>query len=210
MKSSRCFPGMALLWLAIIGLLPGLAAAQGQNTGSITGKITSTEGKPLPYANVLILGTAWGAMSNDTGSYTIKNVPVGTYSVKVMIIGYEDQTVGDVRVDKGAAATIDFKVKSRVVGVMDEVEITAARELIKLKSTETGHNINSKDMENLPVDEVSEMIGLKAGVIARGGELHFRGGRGGEVQYQVDGVPVRDPLVGGGVSLAALAIENAE
>jgi outer membrane receptor for ferrienterochelin and colicin len=210
MKSSRFFPGMALLCLAMIGLLPGLAAAQGANTGSITGKVTDADGKPLPYANVVILGTAWGAMSNDTGTFTIKNVPVGTYSVKVMIIGYEDQTLGDVRVDQGAAATVNFKVKQKVVGVMDMVEITAARQLIKLKSTETGHNINSKDMENLPVDEVSEMIGLKAGVVAQGGELHFRGGRGGEVQYQVDGVPVRDPLVGGGVSLAALAIESAD
>ncbi len=93
---------------------------------------------------------------------------------------------------------------------MDMVEITAARQRIKLKSTEQGHNINSKDMENMPVDEITELIGLKAGVVAQGGELHFRGGRGGEVQYQVDGVPVRDPLVGGGVSLAALAIESAD
>jgi len=40
--------------------------------------------------------------------------------------------------------------------------------------------------------------------------MHFRGGRSQEVQMQVDGVPVRDPLVGSGVTLAALAVENTE
>jgi hypothetical protein len=94
--------------------------------------------------------------------------------------------------------------------MMDLVEITAARQRIKLKQTQTTHDIKGEDVKNLPLDEVSELIGLKAGVVAQGGELHFRGGRGGEVQYQVDGVPVRDPLVGGGVSLAALAVESAD
>lgn len=50
----------------------------------------------------------------------------------------------------------------------------------------------------LPSGEIGDMGGLKAGVVARGGELHYRGGRAPEANYQVDGVPVRDPLVGGG------------
>jgi outer membrane receptor for ferrienterochelin and colicin len=83
-------------------------------------------------------------------------------------------------------------------------------EMIQKKTTQTSHQISGKDISTLPVDELAEVISLKAGVIAQGGELHFRGGRGGEVQYQVDGVPVRDPLNGSGVSLAALAVENTE
>ncbi len=210
MKSSGFRAGMAFLFLGFLLALPCLATAQGGGTGSITGKVTDDAGKPLPYANVLILGTAWGAMSNEAGVYTIKNVPVGTYTLRVMLIGYEDQRVADVRVDRGESASADFKLKQKVVGIMDLVDVTAARERIKLKESSTGHQLRASDVENLPVDEVSELIGLKAGVVAQGGELHFRGGRGGEVQYQVDGVPVRDPLVGGGVSLAALAIESAD
>jgi outer membrane receptor for ferrienterochelin and colicin len=207
MWSSRFLAGMAFL-CAVVAFLPSAAGAQ--STGTITGKITDAEGKPLNYANVVILGTAWGGMSAETGIYTIKNVPVGNYSLKVMMIGYEDKTMADVRVDKGQTTTVDFQIKQKVVANIDMVEITAMREKIHKKSTETRQDINAKDLENLPVDEVTEAIGLKAGVVAQGGELHFRGGRGGEVQYQVDGVPVRDPLVGGGVSLAALAIESAD
>jgi outer membrane receptor for ferrienterochelin and colicin len=209
MRSFRRLCGLALLCAAFF-LVPGVASAQSSGMGTVTGKITDADEKPLPYANVLLLGTAWGGMSNETGSFTIKNIPVGNYSVRAMHMGYEDQTITDVRVDRGETTTINFKVKQKVVGVMDLVEITAARERIKMKSTQTGHEIRTQDVENLPVDEVSELIGLKAGVVAQGGELHFRGGRGGEVQYQVDGVPVRDPLVGGSVDLAALALESAD
>jgi len=68
----------------------------------------------------------------------------------------------------------------------------------------------SEDLSSLPVYELEEAINLKAGVIARGGQLHFRGGRAGEALYTIDGVPVRDPLRGGGVSLATLALEDSE
>ncbi len=202
MRSSRRLCGLALLLCAASFLVPGVASAQGSGTGSITGKVTDNDGKPLPFANILILGTAWGGMSNDTGAFVIKNVPVGNYSVKVMHMGYEDQALTDVRVDRGETTTISFKIKQKVVGVMDLVEITAARERIKANAR-TSHEVRGKDAANLPVDDITDLIALKAGVVARGDGLHFRGGRGGEVQFQVDGVPVRDPLVGGGVTLAA-------
>ncbi len=107
--------------------------------------MTDADGKPLPFANILILGTAWGGMSTDTGDFTIKNVPVGNYSVKVMHMGFDDHTLTDVRVDRGETTTIAFKIKQKVVGVMDLVEITAARERIKTNSR-TGHEVRASRM----------------------------------------------------------------
>ncbi|MBD3161146.1 MAG: TonB-dependent receptor [Candidatus Eisenbacteria bacterium] len=210
MRGTRRLQGLILLCAAALVLLPAVVSAQGTARGTITGKVVDEENKPVPYASVMILGTAWGSMTRADGTYEIKRVPPGSYNLKVTIIGYSESTVRDVRVDARESTSVDFTIKKKVVGMMDLVEITAAREIIDLDRTETRQDINTEDMKNLPVDEVSEMIGLKAGVVAQGGELHFRGGRGGEVQYQVDGVPVRDPLVGGGVSLAALAVESAD
>ncbi len=196
--------------LILLGTLALPSSAQLSGTGTIAGRVTDDNGKPLSYANVIIVGTQWGAFSLDDGTYQIQNVPVGTYTLQVTMLGYEDQRIENITVAKGETAKADFKTKSKPVGTLQEVEIVARREVIKTKSAQQGHDISSKDVGSLPVDEINDLISLKAGVIARGGELHFRGGRGGEVQYQVDGVPVRDPLVGGGVSLAALAVENTE
>ncbi len=204
-----CSRILILLGLAVLFLsLPALAAAQDQ--GTVTGRVTDLQGKPLAYANVVLVGTQWGAFSGTDGTFKVPYIPVGTYTVKVMLIGYEDQTVENVKVERGQATAVNFKIKDRPLGSIPEVEVVARREVIKTKETKIGHQISGEDAETLPVDNVTDLIALKAGVIARGGELHFRGGRSGEVQFQVDGVPVRDPLVGGGVSPAALAIENVE
>jgi Ca-activated chloride channel family protein len=173
------------------------------SAGSIRGIVKGTDGKPLPYVNVMVLGTAWGAMSNQDGVFSIRNVPEGVFAVKAVCIGYSDRLVDSVAVLPELTASLDIELEQKVVGTMDMVEITAARQLIKMKSTESRHDIDSKSMENLPIDEVSERIGLKAGVVAQGGELHFRGGRSGEVRYQVDGAPVGDPRLGGSASQPA-------
>src|SRR5262249_5394120 len=44
------------------------------------------------------------------------------------------------------------------------------------------------------VDELQRAVATKAGVVARGGELHFRGGRSDEVKFPFDGAQASDPL----------------
>jgi outer membrane receptor for ferrienterochelin and colicin len=185
-------------------------AAQGTGVGTISGKVTDAQGKPLAYANVVILGTQWGAMSLEDGTFVIKNIPPGEYSVRVLMIGYETQTIDAVDVTAGGNAEVSFKIEEKPVGTLQEVEIVAVKDRIKKKRTDTSHDINSQDLEQLPINEIAEAVGLKAGVIARGGELHFRGGRAGEINVTVDGVPVKDPLLGGGAALATLAVESTE
>lgn len=53
-------------------------------------------------------------------------------------------------------------------------------------------NLSQDDAGNLPVDNITDLIALKAGVIARADGLHIRGGRSGDVLYQVRGEPVGD------------------
>ena len=111
-------------------------------------------------------------------------------------MGYDSRSIDSVEVIPDLAANVDFELQQKVVGAMDMVEITAARERIKATSR-TGHEVRGSKAEKMTVDDVTRLTGMKAGVVAQGSELHFRGGRGGEVQYQVDGTPVRDPLAGG-------------
>ena len=52
-------------------------------------------------------------------------------------------------------------------------------------------------------------VALKSGIVKTGDELHVRGGRSQEVQMQIDGVPVDDPL-GGSMSVGLLGTDNSE
>ena len=84
-------------YLLILFTLSGFLFAG--NTGKISGKITSSEtSEPLIGANVIILGTDLGASTDNEGEYFIINVPAGTHSIKIMMIGYQTMTFTDVAV----------------------------------------------------------------------------------------------------------------
>ena len=86
------------------------ASAVGQTTtGKISGRVIDRQsGEPLPYVNVIIEGTTMGAATSLDGSYFVINVPVGTYSVKASMMGYNLGVVEQVQISAGLMMGIDI------------------------------------------------------------------------------------------------------
>jgi len=172
--------------------------------GRIQGRVTA-QGEPVPFANVIILGTRQGTQADDNGNYAIPGVPVGEVSVQAMATGY-DRQVQKVQVNSGATSTLNFTFgEQRVVKTIEEIEVSAQKR-IDTKSSASKQTITGEKLKEIPVDNLREAVAVKAGIVAQGGELHFRGGRGGEVKFQFDGVEVSDPLGGRGANIASLAV----
>ncbi len=62
---------------------------------SITGKIQSTDGQPLAFANVLLLNAkdssmAKGAVANEAGLFTFEGIKTGQYLVTASMVGYRN------------------------------------------------------------------------------------------------------------------------
>ncbi len=63
-------------------------------TGVVAGRVTdSASGKGIGGATVLVKGTALRATTVETGQFTIKTIPAGTYTLAVRSFGYKPQTV---------------------------------------------------------------------------------------------------------------------
>jgi hypothetical protein len=63
----------------------------------------------------------------------------------------------------------------------------------------------------MPVENFQQALTTQTGVVKdQTGEIHVRGGRGGEVTYMIDGMSIKDPLVGGafGMRLGRNAVEE--
>jgi uncharacterized protein (TIGR02231 family) len=61
--------------------LPPLTVAIYEATGTLTGRVTDARtGRPLAFANVVIVGTKLGAMTTNEGRYRIADVPAHTRS----------------------------------------------------------------------------------------------------------------------------------
>ena len=59
------------------------------STGSITGEVIDADThQSLVGANVIIAGTELGAACNSVGRFSVLNIPVGSYTVTVSMIGY--------------------------------------------------------------------------------------------------------------------------
>jgi TonB-linked SusC/RagA family outer membrane protein len=83
---------------------PAMALAQ----GSIHGRVTdATTGTPLSAAQISVVGTRLGGLTDESGSYTITGVPSGPHSVLVRRIGYGPTTR---QIDVGASATATLDV----------------------------------------------------------------------------------------------------
>ena len=70
----------------ILYLIPFFLFAQ-EGDGSISGTVLG-DSEPLYGANVFLEGTTLGATTDSLGRYTIDNVPVGKYTVRVDFLGY--------------------------------------------------------------------------------------------------------------------------
>jgi len=61
-------------------------------TGSISGKVTDTEDRPIEDATVLASGTGFGSATTDeNGNYKIYDLPAGTYTVEASANGFQTQ-----------------------------------------------------------------------------------------------------------------------
>src|SRR5574338_960028 len=186
---------LAVLFITV--LLSGIALSQ---SGKIAGKVTDAgTGEVLPFVNVMIEGTTLGAASDLDGNYFIINVAPGTYSVKASAIGYNSITVQGIKVASGFTATQDFNLQSAALELGGEVVVVAVKPFIRKDVTATTSVVGEDMISQLPVTEISDILQLQAGVVSSGGDLHVRGGRSGQIAYQVDGVPLTDAYDGSSV-----------
>ena len=186
-------------------------AAQ-QTTGKVEGSVTDQAGVAVANAQVFVVGTSFGAISNDKGYYFINNVPVGTYTVRAQFIGYAPAEVRGVRVMGGNTITIDVKMQSSAVVLTGVTVTAAANPIVPRDEVASKTSVGQQLVDNLPVDDIRNIIAIQPGVVesGSGAGVSIRGGRPGEANVYIDGAPVRATNSGSQrVNLGTNAVEEA-
>jgi len=167
-------------------------------TGKLSGSVKDSQtGEPLVGANIIIVGTEFGAATNLDGNFVILNIPPGSYSVKVSYIGYQVSLFNDLQIIVDQTTQLPAELTPESIQV-EEVIVTATTPMIQKDVTSSVSVIRRDQIEALPVSTFTDLLSLQAGVVETGSNnLHIRGGRSNEVAYLVDGVYVKDPLLGG-------------
>ncbi|MFQ5652821.1 MAG: carboxypeptidase-like regulatory domain-containing protein, partial [bacterium] len=211
---------MLLFSLAFVPV--GLA----QTTGTISGKIVDARtGDPLPGANVFLRGTTTGAASLADGTYSIENLPPGTYQVVASFIGYHS-IQSEVEVVVNEAATADFSMSEDIFRAEEVVVTGIANKRSKSRSEVAVSSIEVSSLtEKQSYTSVDQLVnGKLAGVHVAtssgnvGGGFRFfvrsGGGLNGNEQpvIYIDGVRVDNtqlrPFFTGGQGLGTLSDIN--
>ena len=135
---------------AILLILIALTPLFAQNSGKISGRIIDSKSKePLPMANIVIRGTAYGAASDIDGNYYILNMPPGSYDLTASIVGYRAVTKTNVIVNTNRTTTVDFSLEETVIQGA-EVVIIATRPDVEREKTSTSEIRRGEEVLNVP------------------------------------------------------------
>jgi hypothetical protein len=187
-------------------------------TSTLSGKITETDGQPLPGATIVAThvpsGTLYGASANIQGSYSIQGMrPGGPYTVNVTFIGYQTQSYTEITLSLGENTTLNSTLAPTMTEMTEVTVIGYATS--KFNTTQTGAvtNISNTQMANLPT--VSRSISDITRLSPYGGNgMTFVGSDGRTANFTVDGANFNNnfglssALPGGGNPISLEAIQE--
>ena len=182
--------------------------------GSVSGKVLNKNtNQPIPYANVMILGTTLGSSTDEKGYFEIKDVPIGFIRVVVSVVGYKNVISDELQIYSNHSAYTVIKIEEAPTDLL-EINIVAVKEKSK-ESPISLRTISLQDIEKSPGSNrdvskaVQNLPGVAAGAVNRN-DLIVRGGGPSENVFFLDDVeiPIINHFATQGASGGAVGILN--
>ncbi len=185
-----------------------LAGTTGKIAGAVQNKVT---GEAIPSATIRVVGTDIVTQTDADGEYFIINLPAGSYSLSVSVVGYQAIQKEDVRVLLDLTTPVDFTIEQVEIPLARQVKVYAERPPIQKDQTASRSTITSDQLSIIPnaITIQKVLMSMAGTVVDRDRNLHVRGGRSEEVTYFYDGFSVQDPFVGrAGIRIMPDALEE--
>ena len=171
--------------------------AQEQYDAHLVGHVLDEKtGEHLPYVNVQVKGTDIGTVSDESGHYFLKNLPLGRQIVVFSYVGYETE---ELPVTIKEHTTTELKAVIHEVSMqLNGVVVTANRYATKRQETSTIVNVLSpKLFETTAVTCVADVLDFQPGLRVENTcsncgktELRINGLQGQYTQILMDSRPV--------------------
>ncbi|MGE5353481.1 MAG: outer membrane beta-barrel protein [Acidobacteriota bacterium] len=171
-----------------------ITKSSGRVNGTISGVlIDSLSSRPVAYGNFILCrlrdsSLVNGAVSDSLGSFTLSNIPEGTYYAKVSVLGYKSRRKNKISINKENSVigldTIRLSQRSISTAV---VLVTAEKEKVNYEDEKIVVNVNRTMGNN--VSEVLENTPMVR--VDIDGKISIQGRPAAPVVY-IDGVPAKN------------------
>ncbi|MFN0157890.1 MAG: TonB-dependent receptor [Bacteroidota bacterium] len=173
--------------------LPCVALSQ---MGTLEGKVVgSSDPVPLPGVNVLLRGTQRGTVTATDGTFRIKDVPPGVYTISFSLVGYQRESQSGIVIASGETTQVDLTLTSLPI-LTEGVVVTASKREQSLQ--EVPVSISVADAASLSFRNtitLDDALRYVPGVNLTEYQVNIRGssgysrGVGSRVLMLVDGIP---------------------
>jgi iron complex outermembrane receptor protein len=82
------------------------------------------DGSPLPSASITLIELKHPTFTDEQGNYSYKNIPEGTYHIKIQVLGAAEQDIEAI-VKGGETTIINYQLPKENVMALQEVTITS-------------------------------------------------------------------------------------
>jgi outer membrane cobalamin receptor len=184
---------VSLVLLVLCGGTPAFAPPPLQIFGSLRGVVHDPQHRPVPGATVTLKAqrAEWvrTATTDSTGEFTFTAVPLGDYTVSVVLQGFDAPTQL-ATVESGATPVVHFQLQ--LATVSQAISVSVGTESARPASATPMTLVSRDDVAATPGADRSNSLAIITayvpGSYTTHDQLHVRGGH--QVTWLVDGVPV--------------------
>lgn len=183
---------MKHLFIVVFTICFGTLFAQ---TGVIKGTITNgLTNEPVGFANVLVLGTSQGTITDIDGNYEITGLEPDLYDVRASFVGYNEATEFEIQVTNARPAIVNFKLEE-VTEQLEEIVVKASPFKKTEESPVSLRTIGVAEIQRNPGAnrDISKVVQSLPGVTSTASfrnDLIIRGGAPNENRFYLDDVEV--------------------
>ena len=162
---------------------------------TVSGRVATESGEPIPGAHVLVQGTSLGVATNAEGRYRIDTIAPGTYEVVFSSIGFFSARK-TVVVRVGEETVLEVTLQEKIFE-SDEVVVTASRrEQAALSVPVSVSILNAEELSRRNVIVLDDALRTISGVQVLDNQINIRGSSGfayntgSRVLMMLDGMPL--------------------
>ncbi len=132
--------------------------------GSVVGAVTDSQGAIIPGATVTIkdenTGLELTAVTDGSGTYTIRNVLGGTYTLRASLQGFKEYVQTGIPVTAGGIVRINGRLE---IGALTEaITVTTDAALLQTDKADVSVNLKPEEVTNLPLNQYRNYQSLLA------------------------------------------------
>src|ERR1022692_3575319 len=193
--------------ILVFVLLAAVSLSAQTFRGTILGTVTDPQGAVVAGAKVTVKNVGTGlertTETSADGTYALSELPIGTYTVTVVLTGFQTFEAKGVTVDVASERRVDAAMKTGQVS--SRVEVSADQlPLVETTTNTLGGVLTAQTVENMPVNgrDYTKLIYMNPGVAGSPdqisdspgsfGEFSMNGARGRSNNYLLDGTDMND------------------